>query len=314
MSPKMSSPKRRLSSPHPEGSLHLRGFLDYLQAECGLALNTRKAYRRDLLRFLAYLSEAGAKKLDKLTPRHIQSFLLSVKSEGLSVASISRTLAAVRMFCRYLVIERVMKQDVSASIDAPKKWHRLPTVLDDDSVSLLLESPDPAQDKHALRDRAILAMLYATGMRASELAGLKFNNINFNLGVIRVLGKGAKERIVPIAQSAIETLRKYIDQHRSTLLRDADKGHLMLSRTGKPLSREDIFRIVRKYVRRAAIRGNVSPHTLRHCFATQLLSRGADLRSVQEMLGHADISTTQIYTHVDAARIKAIHKKFHPRA
>jgi len=311
----MSSPKRPLaSSSHHEGELHLRGFLDYLQAECGLALNTRKAYRRDLVRLLAYLSEANIKKLDKLTPRHIQGFLRSAGNEDLSVASVARALAAVRMFCRYLVIERVLKRDVSTSIDAPKKWHRLPTVLDDESVSLLLESPDPAQDVHALRDRAILAMLYATGMRASEMAGIKLSDVNFNLDVIRVFGKGAKERVVPVARSAMETLRKYIDQHRSTLLREPDKGHLMLSRTGKPLIREDIFRIVRKYVRRAAIRGNVSPHTLRHCFATQLLSHGADLRSVQEMLGHADISTTQIYTHVDAARIKAIHKKFHPRA
>ncbi len=219
----------------------------------------------------------------------------------------------MKTFTRYLVLQGVLERDVTAGIDSPKKWHRLPTVLDERSVDLLLRGPDPGQDSHALRDRAILILLYATGMRASELTGLEVSDVNFNLGVVRVLGKGSKERIIPVADQGLSAVRDYLRQYRPVLLRDDQSRTLFLSRTGRHLNREDVFRIVRKYVRRAALRGHVSPHTLRHCFATQLLSNGADLRSVQEMLGHADISTTQVYTHVDAARLKAIHKKFHPR-
>jgi len=303
-----------VSPPHPETGAQLSGFLDYLQAECGLSVNTHEAYRRDLRRFLRHLGQSGASDLRKFTCRHIEQFLRSAETQRLSAASIARALAAIKTFCRYLVLERVLSKDVAAGIDSPKKWHRLPTVLNEDAVSVLLQAPDVAQDVHAPRDRAILALLYATGMRAGELATLGLGDVNFPLGVVRVLGKGGKERIVPVAREVLETVRAYIEQYRQALLGGRDEQALALSRTGRALRREDIFRIVRKYVRRAAVRGNVSPHTLRHCFATHLLSGGADLRSVQEMLGHADIATTQIYTHVDASRIKAIHKKFHPRA
>ena len=301
------------SSLHPEATTHLFGFLDYLQAECGLSSNTRQAYQRDLRYFFASLPEASARQLGGLAPRDVELFLRSLRQRGLSVASAARALAAVKMFCRYLVIQNVLARDVSASIDSPKRWHRLPTVLDDQAVRCLLEAPDAGQDCHALRDRAILILLYATGMRASELANLKVTDLNFNLGIVRVLGKGAKERIVPAAEAALAAVGEYVEQYRPALLRDPGRKTLFLSRTGRALAREDVFRIVRKYVRRAAVKGRVSPHTLRHSFATQLLTHGADLRSVQEMLGHADIATTQVYTHVDAARLKAIHKKFHPR-
>jgi integrase/recombinase XerD len=180
-------------------------------------------------------------------------------------------------------------------------------------VELLLDAPDSAQDVHALRDRAILILLYATGMRAAELTGLKMGDLNARIGVVRVLGKGSKERIIPVADEAIQVVGRYVQEHRPLLAGRCDSGHLFLSRTGRGLLREDVFRIVVKYVQRVALRGNVTPHTLRHSFATQLLKGGADLRSVQEMLGHADIGTTQIYTHVDAERLKAIHKRFHPR-
>ncbi len=300
------------SSLPPESRDHLRGFLDYLQVECGLSVNTRRAYRRDLCRFLGSVGAAG-RNPGGLTTRHIERFLHACRQEGLAVTSIARALAAVRMFCRYLVLQRVLARDVSAVVDSPKKWSRLPTVLDDEHVRELLAAPDDGQDVHAARDRAILTLLYATGMRASELAGLDVRDVNFNLGVVRVLGKGAKERIVPVAESALQTVRTYMTAARAALASDPAAGRLFLSRTGRGLSREDVYRTVRKYVRRAALRGNVTPHTLRHAFATQLLARGADLRSVQEMLGHADISSTQVYTHVDAARLKAIHKKYHPR-
>jgi len=301
------------SSLPPESRGHLKGFLDYLQVECGLSVNTRRAYRRDLCRFLGGLG-AIARDPARITTRHVERFLHACRAEGLAVSSIARGLAAVRMFCRYLVLQRVLPRDVSAVVDSPKKWHRLPTTLQDDHVARLLAGPDDDQDVHARRDRAILTVLYATGVRASELAGLKLRDVNFHLGVLRVLGKGAKERIVPVAERALETVRDYMDRERLGVMREPAAECLFLSRTGRPLAREDIYRIVRKYVRRQALRGNVTPHTLRHAFATHLLAHGADLRSVQEMLGHADISSTQIYTHVDASRLKAIHKKYHPRA
>jgi len=294
---------------------HLAGFLDYLQVECGLSANTHKAYRRDLRRFLASLGDSKLTGLEKLNTRHVERFMRGCKSDGLAVSSAARALAAVRMFCRYLVLQGVLRLDVSAGQETPKKWNRLPTVLDHRAVDELLAAPREDCDALAVRDRAILTLLYATGMRAAEIAGLKLCDVNFNLGVVRVFGKGSKERIVPAAEKALDAVRRYIDTARTEQAGGESKPvqRLFLSKTHKPLAREDIFRIVRKYVRRAGLRGNISPHTLRHCFATQLLARGADLRSVQEMLGHADISTTQVYTHVDASRLKALHKKFHPR-
>ena len=298
----------------PEDGRHLREFLDYLQVECGLSLNTRKAYEGDLRVFLASLYGMDLRALGSLTPRHVEEFLRFCRSEGLSDASIVRRLAAVKTFCRYLVLERVLALDVAAAIEMLKTWHRLPTVLDDSAVQILLDAPDAEQDVHAERDRAILALLYATGMRASELVHLTRSGVNFNLGVVRVVGKGSKERIIPAAQRALDAVRRYIDVQEGAPGRAEGECPLFLSRTGGPLAREDVFRLVRKYVRRTALRGHVSPHTLRHSFATELLSRGADLRSVQEMLGHADISTTQTYTHVDHRRLKSIHRRFHPRA
>jgi integrase/recombinase XerD len=282
-----------------------------LQAECGLAANTLHAYQRDLRRFCAHLSDNGLTALEQLTPVHIEGFLGSIRREGLADSSIGRALAAVRMFCRYLVLNRILADDVSDSFDAPKKWRRLPTVLADEAVRVLLAAPRAPDDTHALRDRALLTLLYATGIRASEAASLSVEDINFNLGVARVLGKGSKERIVPVADEALAAVKTYLDEYRHFL--QGISSALFLSRSGRPLGREDIYRIVRKYVRRAALRDNISPHTLRHCFATQMVANGADLRSVQDMLGHADIATTQVYTHLDVARLKAVHKKFHPR-
>lgn len=292
---------------------HLSAFLDYLQVECGLALNTRKAYQGDLRNFLAFLAASQVGSLAELSTRHIESFIRRAMREGLSPSSTARRLAAVRMFCKYLVVERVLARDVSVAVEAPNRWQRLPAIVGDDVVRKLLSAPSEGADRFALRDRTVLTMLYATGVRAAELAGLKLADVNARLGVIRVFGKGAKERIVPVAADALDAVSDYVERGRPLVLKNPSEEALLLSRTGRPLTRIDIYRIVRKYVRRTALRGRLSPHTLRHCFATQLLSHGADLRSVQEMLGHADIATTQIYTHVDSARLKAIHKKFHPR-
>ncbi len=288
-------------------------FLDYLQAECGLARNTRLAYRRDLVGFGSFLIDAGCRSLRQVTPRRIEQFLHSQRDAGKSVASIARNLAAVRTFCRFCVLQRLLEADPSSAIEPPKKWSRLPTTLAHRQVQELLAAPVPAEDAHWLRDRAMLVLLYATGMRASELVTTRLTGLNFTLGVVRVLGKGARERIVPVADAALELIRGYVDSGRPPPADEAAERLLFLSRTGRPLRREDVFRIVRKYARRVGLRGRIGPHTLRHCFATQLLTGGADLRSVQEMLGHVDIATTQIYTHVDASRLKAIHKKFHPR-
>ncbi len=297
----------------PEGLLHLRGFLDYLQAECGLSQNTRLAYKRDLRQFLAMLGERGI-ALEELSPNKIEAFVRRQQGRGLAESSVRRSLAAVRMFCRYLVIQNVLRRDISETVIAPKAWKRLPAVLDDSTVRTLIDEPDPGRDRHAVRDRAILAMLYAAGMRASELVGLRREAVHESLGVLRVLGKGSKERVVPIAREALEALRAYLlSERRPAPVDDGTPEPAFLSRTGRALSREDVWRIVRKYARRCGVYGKVGAHTLRHSFATQLLTGGADLRSVQEMLGHADIATTQIYTHVDASRLRSVHKKFHPR-
>jgi integrase/recombinase XerD len=261
---------------------------------------------------MAYLHDNGS-EVSSLTPTDVEGFVHDYHQRDLAVATVARALAAIRMFCRYLVIEGILRLDPSACIESPKKWHRLPTVLNEQAIEKLLCAPDPAEDVHAMRDRAILIVLYATGMRASELVGLKIRDIDFKLGTVRVLGKGSKERVIPIAGKALGVTVDYIENYRPLLITTEDNDEVFLSRTGRPLIREDIYRIVRKYIRRACVKGKVSPHTLRHSFATQLLAGGADLRSVQEMLGHSDISTTQIYTHVDTARLKAVHKQFHPR-
>jgi integrase/recombinase XerD len=289
-------------------------FLDYLHVERGLAAHTRAAYGRDLAQLASFLTDASVGRLAETGPRHVEAFLRTGKRAGKATASTARALAAVRMFCRFCVAEGLLKTDPAEAVEPPKKEGRLPNVLAHEAVAALLDAPAPEQDLHWLRDRAILALLYATGMRASEMAGLKLSDLNEQVGVLRVIGKGSKERIVPVAERAGERLREYVDRARVVAGDGRDRGRLLLSRTGRPLRREDIFRIVRKYVRRAAIAGPVGPHTLRHCFATQLLAGGADLRSVQAMLGHADVSTTQIYTHVDASRLKEVHRKFHPRA
>ncbi|MCK5114258.1 MAG: site-specific tyrosine recombinase XerD [Phycisphaerae bacterium] len=288
-------------------------FLDHIRVECGLAELTCSAYQRDLTHFTTFLDDTDCHSFAELTTEHIEGFLRYSRKRGLASSSTARSLAAVRMFCRYLVLQDITKRDPSVIIDSPRKWNRLPTVLNDESVRILLDTPDPACDKHAIRDRAILTALYATGMRASEVVGLQLTDINTELDIIRVLGKGSRERIVPLAAGALREIERYVNEYRPLLLRDKETNVLFLSRTGRRLMREDVYRIVVKYVQRSALKGKISPHTLRHSFATELLKGGADLRSVQEMLGHADISTTQIYTHVDAARLKAIHKQFHPR-
>ena len=300
----------------------LRRFLDYLRVECALSSNTVQAYQRDMLHFYRHLLEAKSLKLSKLKSADIESFISYLNSLGLAASSIARALAAAKMFCKFLVLEKLLTADPSAAIQTPKKWNRLPKVLEDDRAQSLIYAPSEKLDLLPARDQAVLILLYATGMRASEIANSKLIDIDRENSVIRVTGKGNKTRLVPLAQIALDIVIDYAETERKTLIKDqasANKDqikardYLFLSKTGRKLNRNSIYDIVKRYSKRLNLPVNPSPHTLRHSFATELLKGGADLRSVQEMLGHANISTTQIYTHVDSKRLRSIHKKFHPR-
>lgn len=287
-------------------------FLDYLTVECGLADNSVRAYRRDLARFCAYLETRRRTTFDAVKAHDIVGFMTHEKARGLSANSISRALAAIRMLFRFLASEDKIPRNVATTLQSPHLWRRLPDVLDVGDVEALLAAPDTSRPL-GVRDRAILEVMYATGARVSETAGLRLNDVNFEVGFLRCFGKGSRERVVPIGQRAIAALKEYIATVRPKLDRRGS-DLLFLTKSGGRLARENIWIRVRRYALAAGLRKHVSPHTLRHSFATHMLEGGADLRAVQEMLGHANIATTQIYTHVDASRLKSVHKKFHPRA
>jgi len=290
----------------------VKGFLDYLTVEAGLSANTILAYGRDLKDFLSHCRSAGACRLEQIRPAVVQSFLKVLTKRQLNESSIKRRLVAVRMFLRYCKLIGLSKEDFTEILEGPKLWQRLPTVCSKDQVINLLNSPDP-KEPYYLRDKAMLELLYATGVRASELAGLQISWLNLDVGYLRCFGKGNKERIVPLGKAAAAAVRAYLVKLRPALVRPHSEDFLLLSRTGRCLGRIEIWRMVRKYAVRAGMPKNLTVHTLRHCFATHLLAGGADLRSVQEMLGHVDIATTQIYTHVDSERLRSIHKRYHPR-
>jgi integrase/recombinase XerD len=247
-----------------------------------------------------------------LTPVLVQKYLCHMATGPKNENSARRALVAIRMFMRFAKLMGLIADDGTAILESPKIWQRLPIVCNKPQVLKLLEAPCP-EEPYYLRDRATLELLYATGMRASELAGLKTTDLNFDVGYLRCLGKGNKERIIPVGRTAIEAVEAYLRDLRPRLAKPGSGMSLLLSRTGRPLTRIEIWRLVKKYAARAGLARNLTVHTLRHCFATHLLSGGADLRSVQEMLGHVDIGTTQIYTHVDNERLRKIHKKYHPR-
>jgi len=291
----------------------IKTYLDYLIIECGLADNTIQAYRRDLRRFTCFCLENHIRSCKKINPLNLQQYARYLSNEKLSTSSIARHLVAVRMFIRYHVLFRLVDKDVCNVLETPKTWQRLPKVLSKQQTIDLITALDPA-DSLYLRDRALMELLYATGMRASEMAGLRLEDVNFQIEYLRCFGKGDKERIIPVHQTAMEALRDYLENLRAKLVGDKQVEVVFVSRTGRPLSRIEIWRIVRKTALRAGLSGKVSPHTLRHCFGSHLLAGGADLRSVQEMLGHANVTTTQIYTHVDQEHLRHIHKKYHPLA
>jgi len=287
-------------------------FLNYLSVERGLSHNTLVSYREDLNYYIDFISSCHIDALSKITKNDIINFMLNQKDRGISANSIARRLAAIRMFHRFLSRERILKSDPSNLIDSPKLWKKIPDVLSLNEVYALLAQPD-IRDKQGIRDKAILETLYATGMRVSEAVNLKIDNVNLDIGFLRCIGKGNKERIIPLGKKAITSIKRYLEASRPRFLKKGSSEFLFLNRFGKKISRQSLWKIIKRYAKEARIKKPIRPHILRHSFATHLLERGADLRSVQEMLGHSDISTTQIYTHINKDRLKTIHKMFHPR-
>jgi integrase/recombinase XerD len=291
----------------------LEEFRDYLQFERGVSPRTLEAYGRDLNRLVQYSNRIGIEDVVKLTPALLREFVYDLKDQGLAATSIRRTLSGVRTYFGFLIAEGHVKADPTEQVEMPKIWRKLPGVLSREDVAKILEAPN-ITDRLYWRDKALLEFAYASGVRVSELATLKVRDVDLTEGMATVLGKGAKERLVPIGRSAQRALDIYIRETRPGLAKKEGQGVVFLNAQGRPLTRMGIWKILRKHVKRAEIRKRVTPHTLRHCFATHLLEGGADLAAVQEMLGHADISTTQIYTHVDREYLRDVHKRFHPRS
>jgi integrase/recombinase XerD len=299
----------------PSGQLSsvVGSFLDYLQLEAGLSENTVMAYGRDLLWFAEYCHSEKIVDLAAIDARVIYNYLREQGMGTKAGSSINRSLVAIKMLLRFGILTGVVGEDFTTILEGPKQWQRLPAVCSKDQIFKLLSAPVP-EDAYYLRDKAMLEMLYATGCRASEVADLKISNLNMSIGYLRCFGKGRKERIIPMGRVAIGVTREYLAELRPKLVKPFSKDVLFLSRTGRAMDRVDIWRLVKKYGLRAGMPKKLTVHTIRHCFATHMLSGGADLRNLQEMLGHVSIATTQIYTHVDQDRLKAIHKQFHPRA
>jgi len=285
--------------------------MHYLTVECGLRPNSLKAYSADLGDFAGFLGRRSA-DVCRVTDRDVGAFVAAERRRGLAPTSVARKLVAVKMFFRYLAQERLIEEDVSSLVESPRAAKTLPEVLNTEEVEALLAAPD-ASTPLGMRDRAILEMFYATGARATEVAEMKVGDVNFEYGFVLVRGKGGKERIVPVGRAALDALRDYQSGVRGALLRGKESDRLFVSRTGRHLERQSLFNMVRKHALAAGISIDISPHMLRHSFATHMLAGGADLRAVQEMLGHSDISTTQIYTHLEKDRLKAVHSRYHPR-
>ena len=288
-------------------------FGDYLTLEQGTSPRTLEAYRRDVERLVDYTRTKGGLAPVDITSRMLREFIYHLKDIGLAPSSIRRNISAVRTYFRFLLSDGVVARDPSERLETPKRWRTLPDVLTVDEVTRLISSPT-LDDPLAFRDRAMLELAYGAGLRVSEWITLGVRDVLLEDKLVRVFGKGSKERLVPIGRSAIGAVATYVRELRPKLEKGAGKGVLFLNARGEPLTRMGAWKILRKHVDRAGITKDVSPHTLRHSFATHLLEGGADLRAVQEMLGHADISTTQIYTHVDREYLRQVHRQYHPRA
>ncbi|MDD4091595.1 MAG: site-specific tyrosine recombinase XerD [Smithellaceae bacterium] len=290
----------------------LNRYHHYLLIEKGASGNTLEAYGRDLKRYLTFLEQRGISDARSVAPQTVVDFLVQIKSEGLSANSMNRALAALRGFYNYLLQERVLEESPLAHIELAKVWMRLPDTVSQEEMNRILSGPEDSTPS-GLRDRAMLELLYATGLRVTELISLSMNSINWQVGFLVVMGKGGKERVVPVGKTAYDFVRRYVDEARPKFVRSKTTEVLFLNRFGRAFTRQGLWKIIVGYAQKAGLQKNVHPHTFRHSFASHLLEGGADLRAVQVMLGHSDISTTQIYTHVTRERLKEIHRKYHPR-
>lgn len=296
--------------PPTEIALEIARFFNYIRVEKGLSENTISSYRRDLVKFEQFVGDRRPADVERAD---VRKFIRRLHNDGLEPRSVARHLVSLRNFFRFLLKEGRLQRDVTADIDSPQLEMRLPKHLAFDEVEALLQQPDLSTPA-GLRDRAMLELLYATGLRVSELVGLRSADFDPNMGILRCLGKGDKERLIPVGKSALSAVDAYLRQGRGPLLKRGASPYLFLNHLGGPLSRVGFWKIIRRYGRSAAIATSITPHVVRHSFATHLLERGADLRSIQLMLGHSDISTTQIYTHVIKERLKQVYQAYHPRA
>ncbi len=291
----------------------LRLFTDFLSLEQGASPRTHEAYNRDIERFATFATLKGAASPTTVSARVLRDYIYHLKDLGLAPASIRRNVSAVRTYFKFLLAEGHVVRDPSERLETPRRWRTLPEVLSVAEVERLLTAPS-LDDPLVFRDRALLELGYGSGLRVSEWIELGVRDVLFEEGVVRVFGKGSKERLVPMGRSSVGAVAVYLRELRPRLERGHGQGKLLLNARGEPLTRMGAWKILRKYVERAGITKHVSPHTLRHSFATHLLEGGADLRAVQEMLGHADISTTQLYTHIDREYLRTVHRQYHPRS
>lgn len=288
-------------------------FLDYVSFERGLSPNTRSSYEADLKRLVMFLELQKLVSFNEVTRKHLLDFMMSEKDRGVSVNTVARRLVAIKVFFSFLVREGLLARNVTEAMDSPKLWKILPGVMSVKDVDKLLQAP-AGSDRISVRDRAILELMYATGMRVSEIADLEMDWINLNEGYLRCTGKGSKVRVVPFGEKASAVLKVYLKDMRPQFLGTKVSRHVFLTYRGSRFSRKGIWKMIKAYAKRAGVSAEVHPHTLRHSFASHLLANGAPLRVIQEMLGHADITTTQVYTHIDQGRLRTVHSQFHPRA
>jgi integrase/recombinase XerD len=294
-------------------AFRLEPFRDYLALEAGSSRHTVDSYLRDVRRLVGYVATLGVERPEAVTAVQLREFVYALKDLGLSPATIHRQISAIRTYFRFLVGEGHVARNPAERLESPKRWRTLPVVLTLQEVGRLLDSPTPDAPL-GIRDRALLEFAYATGARVSEIVGVSLQDVLYEEGIARLFGKGAKQRLVPVGRRALGAVALYAREVRASLDRGKTRGKLFLNARGTPLSRVGAWGVIRQAARRVGIAKRVSPHTLRHTFATHLLEGGADLRAVQEMLGHADLATTQLYTHVDREYLRSVHRQFHPRA
>jgi len=291
----------------------LETFLTYLVVIKGLSKNTSQSYKTDIEKLFTFVERKELDSITRLKPNLISEFLAELNISGLNISSINRCIVSIKQFFKYLMLENIIKTDPTADLVSPRMKKTIPDVLSLEDIEKILNVPDLTKFE-GIRDSAMLEVLYASGLRVTELVELKQVNINYDHGYLIVMGKGSKERIVPIGMTSIKKINDYLELSRPHLVKNELSDYLFITRRGTCFTRQGFWKLIKAYAKEAGIVKNISPHTIRHSFATHLLERGADLRTIQLLLGHSDISTTQIYTHVETKRLREIHKKYHPRA